>query len=393
MKFNTFLKFFSFFLILLVASPGAGLSAQNKKFVVVLDAGHGGHDPGAVGKITREKNITLDVVLKLGQLIEKNMSDVRVIYTRKTDVFIPLEQRAMTANNNQASLFISIHVNSAQSKSAYGTETFTLGLAKTKANLDVAMTENSVMLLEDDYKTKYKGFDPSSVESYIMFEFMMDQYLDKSIEFATSVQNQFVNGARRYDRGVRQAGFWVLHRSACPSVLIELGFISNYKEELYLASNEGQHALAKSVYNAFVDYKKDYDKKLGYLNGNSRDYKKESVETDARKEPDSVASEKNIAVSEPAGTVKDSVNVPLFKIQIISSASALNPESSRFKNVGAVGFFKEGGLFKYTVGSESDYDKISDMCKDVRKKFPDAFVIAFMGDKKISISEALKYKK
>ena len=193
--------------------------AQNSKFTLVIDAGHGGHDPGAIGKITREKDINLSVALSLGEMVASNYNDVRVIYTRNNDRYLTLQERADVVNNNHADLFISIHTNSAKATSAYGTESFTLGLAKSKGNLDVAMRENSVILLEDDYKSKYKGFDPTSVESYIMFEFMQDKYLDRSVALASDIQSFFKVHAGRSDRGVRQAGFWVLYRSACPSVL------------------------------------------------------------------------------------------------------------------------------------------------------------------------------
>jgi len=237
--------------------------AQNSKFTVVIDAGHGGHDPGAIGKISREKDINLAVALHLGELIATNYNDVKVVFTRTTDKYLTLQERANIVNNNHADLFLSIHTNSAQSGSASGTESFTLGLAKSKGNLDVAMRENAVMLLEDDYKSKYKGFDPKSVDSYIMFEFMQDKYIDRSISFASEIQNHFKNFAGRSDRGVRQAGFWVLYQSACPSVLVELGFISNSAEEKYLASGGGQKQLAESIYKAFVGFKYEHDKKSG----------------------------------------------------------------------------------------------------------------------------------
>lgn len=245
---------------LFVAFPS---TAQDSRFTVVLDAGHGGHDPGAMGDISREKEINLAIVLELGSIISKNCKDVKVVYTRKTDVYLTLQERADVVNNNHADLFICIHTNSAKSSSAFGAETFTLGLAKTKANLDVAMRENSVILLEENYHAKYKGFDPNSVDSYIMFEFMQDKYIDRSVELASSIQTQFVKYGKRADRGVRQAGFWVLHRSACPSVLVEVGFISNRPEEQYLNSEQGRTEMATSVYNAFLSYKKEHDKKSG----------------------------------------------------------------------------------------------------------------------------------
>lgn len=366
------------------------LSAQKRNFVLVLDAGHGGRDPGAVGKISREKDITLSVVKKVGALVERNIPDVKVVFTRSTDVFVPLERRAAIANDHHADMFISVHTNAAKSTAAYGAETYTLGLAKTKANLEVAMAENSVMMLEDDYKTRYQGFDPSSVDSYIMFEFMMDTYLDNSISFATDVQKQLTSTSKRHDRGVRQAGFWVLHRSACPSVLVELGFISNRSEELYLASERGQQELAKSIYSAFLKYKRNYDRRSGVNSSGSVT----PVPEVAGPEP-AVVTPSEAPVNQSAGetgssSVVKNDGVPVFKVQFMSSPTAISSNSGAFKGIKDASHYYEGGLYKYTVGYETDYTKANKLKNEVRRKFPDAFVIAFVGEKKISISEALK---
>src|SRR5574344_1212803 len=230
-----------------------------KDFVLVIDAGHGGHDAGAVGQFSQEKNINLKVALAVGRLIENNCSDVHVIYTRKTDVFIPLGRRAEIANEAKADLFLSIHTNSlANSRTFTGASTWTLGLAKSDANLDVAKKENGVILYESDYKTRYAGFDPNSAESYIIFEFMQDKYMKESVHFASLIQSQF-RSALRPDRGVHQAGFLVLKASAMPSVLVELGFISTPNEESYLNSDEGANVLAQSIYRAFAMFKKERD--------------------------------------------------------------------------------------------------------------------------------------
>jgi len=401
------------------------LSAQKNKFTIVLDAGHGGKDPGAVGKISKEKDIVLSVVKSVGNLINERMPDVNVVYTRKTDIFIPLEERAQIANNNHADLFISVHVNAAKAGAAYGAETYTMGIAKTRSHLDVAMTENSVMLLEDNYQTKYRGFDPNSVESYIMFDLMMDKYLDKSIDFATNMQIQFKHYARRYDRGVRQAGFWVLHRSACPSVLVELGFISNYAEELYLASEKGQAEMAGSIYNAFLKFKKEHDKKQGFITGKVNnvpdnntpveELKPQSKDTDKvqtkpveetkkqsnqeNKKTESKKTENKTVeqVKEPvvvnkndqsASTVES--KLPVYKIQISASATPLKEPA--FKGL-KVESFQENGMIKYTTGSETNYNQILKLRKEVAKKFPDAFIIAFVDGKKTTVTEALKIKK
>ena len=221
--------------VALLAVSAANASGNDKTFTLVIDAGHGGHDPGAIGRISKEKNINLKVALKLGKQIRQNCPDVKVVYTRDRDVFIPLNRRAEIANNAKADLFISIHTNSvAKGASVKGASTWTLGLAKSEANLEVAKRENSVILYEDDYKTRYAGFNPNSAESYIIFEFMQDKYMEESVHLASLVQKQFKNTCKRVDRGVHQAGFLVLKASAMPSILVELGFISNREEERYL---------------------------------------------------------------------------------------------------------------------------------------------------------------
>ena len=389
------------------------VSAQKTTFTLVLDAGHGGHDPGAVGAISREKDINLGVVLKLGDLVQKNFKDVKVIYTRKTDIYLTLQQRADVVNVNHADLFISVHTNAAKSSAAYGAETFTLGLAKSKANLDVAMRENSVILLEDDYKTKYKGFDPNSVDSYIMFEFMQDKYIDKSIDLASNVQKQFVNYARRSDRGARQAGFWVLHRSACPSVLIELGFISNPAEERFLASEKGQNELAASIYNAFVKFKHEHDKKSGIPNTTSdnkeisrsnddstvNDVKQNTQNEVVENNPETNSSDKKNLVekvfSDNSSGRVTSVNnqKPVFKVQILASGKQLAKNAPDFKGLKIADYFIENGFYKYTVGAENDYEKILEIQKVLRTKFPDCFIIAFVDQKKMTAKDALKLLK
>ena len=218
-------------------------NAEAKDFVVVIDAGHGGHDPGAVGRISKEKNINLNVALKLGKLIQKNCSDVKVIYTRNRDVFIPLDRRAEIANNAKADLFISIHTNAlANNRTAKGASTWTLGLAKSDANLEVAKRENSVILYESDYQTRYAGFNPNSAESYIIFEFMQNKHMEQSISLASEIQKSF-GACKRVDRGVRQAGFLVLRKTSMPSVLVELGYISNRQEEQFMRTAAGQNKL------------------------------------------------------------------------------------------------------------------------------------------------------
>ena len=244
----------------LFISPFCTTSIEAKDFVVVIDAGHGGHDPGALGRISKEKTINLNVALKLGKQIKRNCPDVKVVYTRERDVFIPLDRRAEIANNAKADLFISIHTNSvAGGKTVKGASTWTLGLAKSDANLEVAKRENSVILYESDYKTRYAGFNPNSAESYIIFEFMQDKYMSQSVHLASLVQKEFRQTCKRADRGVHQAGFLVLKASAMPSILVELGFISNPEEERYLNSEAGTTTLANGIFRAFLSYKREHE--------------------------------------------------------------------------------------------------------------------------------------
>ena len=224
-------------------------------FTVVIDAGHGGNDAGAIGLIkgVKEKDLNLSVAQRLAKQIRQNHPEIKVVMTRDTDVFLPLQQRADIANKNDADLFISIHTNAAENRKACGAETFILGTDRMEDNLDVAMRENAVMKLEAD-QTVYQGFDPNSVESYIIFELMQNQYMDNSLIFAEQVQNQFVGTLQRANRGVRQAAFWVLLQSACPSVLVEMGFLSNAEEEKWLASEEGKNGIVNGIYAAFKQY-------------------------------------------------------------------------------------------------------------------------------------------
>ena len=241
----------------------AGVAA-NKRFTLVIDAGHGGHDAGAVGKITKEKIINLNVALAFGKLVEQNCPDVKVVYTRKTDVFIPLHTRADIANKNKADLFISIHTNALpKGHISRGLETYTLGMHRAADNLAVAKRENEVILYEKDYKQRYQGFDPNSSESYIMFEFMQDHNMAQSVELAKFVQRRTCAAANRQNKGVKQAGFLVLRETSMPSCLIELGFISTPDEERYLDSSTGVSQLGYGIYQAFVDYKRKYDTNVG----------------------------------------------------------------------------------------------------------------------------------
>ena len=412
-------------LLLPFAARAQANKTQDKPFVVVIDAGHGGHDPGALGARGQEKAINLAIALELGKKIEATCPDVKVYYTRKTDVFVTLQGRADFVNKHKADLFICVHTNSAKSASAHGVETFTLGLNKSQSNLDVAMRENSVMLLEEDYKTKYQGFNPNSVESYIMFEFMQDQYVDRSLQFASLVQNQFVSKAKRYDRGVRQAAFWVLHKSACPSVLIEVGFITNAEEEKFLLSQSGRETMANAIYNAFVDYKRSVQRKTAPKGQEqTQDFKAESkLSKDPKTEQDGSANADDSPEPAKADTTavkqtpkqndKDKVGAPepdkadtaavkqpaqqnveadvVYKIQYLSSPTPLKKNAPELKGLPDT-YYKENGVYKYTTGATDDWEQIVKLNKEVRAKFHDAFIIAFIKGKKVTVAEARLYQ-
>lgn len=257
------------FLLMLFLSVGIGYAA-NGKFILVIDAGHGGHDTGARGSVSEEKDINLNVTLAFGRLVEQNCPDVKVVYTRKTDVFIPLHERANIANRNNANLFISIHTNAvAQGHEVQGFQTYTLGMHRAKDNLDVAMRENSVISLEKDYKQTYQGFDPKSSESYIMFEFMQSANMEKSVQLAKLIQSSVCNTANRIDKGVHQAGFLVLRETSMPSCLVELGFITTPAEEDFLNTSDGVESMAKGIYRAFVKYKNQYTNNIAMATGSS----------------------------------------------------------------------------------------------------------------------------
>ena len=340
-------------------------------FTVVIDPGHGGKDPGCVGAVAYEKTINLAVALQLGNLIEQNHADVKVIYTRKTDIFIPLDERANIANRNKAELFISIHVNSVRRGNASGAETYTLGLANSEENLEVAMRENAVILMEDDYLRKYEGFDPSSTESYIIFELMQSRHLEQSILFASEIQKSFVNADRR-NRGVRQAGFLVLRKTGMPSILTELGFISNRTEERYMASKEGQKELAQSIYQAFSNYKKDYDRKIGIMADMP-------VETTVIVNPVPAITNNDVKINTPP----DNSEVIIYKVQILTSDRKLPEKDRRLKGYDEISYYVENGIYKYTYGSTSDYSKIMTMHRKAAKDFKGAFIIRTKNGKRI----------
>ena len=398
---------YTFICLWLLSSPLCISNSWAKDFVVVIDAGHGGHDPGAVGKISKEKNINLNVALKLGNMIKKNCDDVKVIFTRTKDVFIPLNRRAEIANNAKADLFISIHTNAlANNRTAKGASTWTLGLAKSDANLAVAQRENSVILYESDYKTRYAGFNPNSAESYIIFEFMQDKYMQQSVHLASLIQKQFRHTCKRVDRGVHQAGFLVLKASAMPSILVELGFISTPEEERYLNSEEGTGTLAKGIYRAFLTYKKEHEIRLTGVSRTIIPDDEEMSENELaaqqpkEEKPDSAPDQTElVAQAKPQQrpiTVESATNSGeiTFKIQILTSSSPLTKNDKRLKGLKDVDYYKEKGLYKYTYGASTDYNKVLRNKRAITDKFKDAFIIAFRDGEKMNINAAIaEFKK
>ena len=372
-------------------SKTAQKAAQKKAFTVVIDAGHGGHDPGAMGKLTQEKKLNLEVSQRLEQQIKLHHPDVKVVMTRKNDVFLTLQQRADIVNKNNADLFICIHTNAAENRNVTGTETFVLGVDKMQSNLDVAMRENAVMLLEDDYQTTYEGFDPNSVDSYIMFELMQDQYIDQSLNFATLVQHQFTDIGRS-DRGVRQAGFWVLHKSACPSVLIEMGFISNINEEKYLASDKGKEDITNSIYQAFEQYKSAYDRKHGIVKASQTESKPAEAKADKPAEAAKPAEAKAAKPEEAAKPAEAEAAKPVYKVQIFSTLKPVPAGDPTFRGLKNCQCTKDGKFYKYTYGEDADYQTILDIQQELKTKFKDCFIVAFLGNKQIPVKEALQMK-
>ena len=355
---------------------------EAKDFTVVIDAGHGGKDPGAVsatGKI-REKDITLKVALMVGESIKKNHPEVRVLYTRKTDVFVGLNDRARMANKADADLFISIHVNAAENRSAKGAETFTLGVEadSTKRNLDIAKRENGVILYEENHEKTYANFNPNSPESYIIFEFMQSEFVKESIHIAQYVQENFANDANRLDRGVRQAGFLVLNATSMPSILVELGYISNAEESKYLASDAAQKRLSNCISKAFDSYYADLMK----LNG-TQHAEVVSPATSVVNEVEGAVAEDPIIV-EPA---KD--DAPVFKVQFLSSSKKLAKGDAAFKGLAPVEHYYDRGLYKYTYGASADYNEILRIKRKVNEKFKDAFIVAFVKGERIDTQKAI----
>jgi len=370
MKTNFFIILIFFSVINPVLAASEEVVPPREKFVVVIDAGHGGHDPGNSWNGFREKGIALNIALKVGAELEK-IPDIKVIYTRKSDVFVTLAGRAQIANKAEADLFISIHMNGHKSQ-AQGTETFVLGLHRNQDNLEVAMRENQVIFLEEDYEMTYDGFNPNSPESYIGLTLMQEEYLDQSILLADLVQKNFTNINKRVNRGVKQAGFLVLRETYMPSVLIEAGFLSNKSEGTYLNSASGQAAIAESIVRAVKDYKSS-------MNLEMLDHLEANPPVELTQEPDKAPSD-----------VYDGIT---FRVQLAATGKKLDPSPRNFKGLVEISRNKEGKLFKYYYGGTSSYSQVQDLhAKAKRTGYPDSYIVAFRGDEKISVNEALKTK-
>ena len=384
--------------------------AANKRFTLVIDPGHGGHDAGARGAISMEKNINLTVALRFGKYVEQNMPEVRVIYTRKQDVFIPLHERANIANRANADLFISVHTNALPAgKVACGFETYTLGMHRAKDNLDVAMRENSVISMEKGFEQTYEGFDPKSSESYIIFEFIQGKNMERSVELARMIQRSVCDSGCRPDKGVHQAGFLVLRETSMPSCLIELGFITTPDEERLLNDNAKVDDIAKGIYEAFAKYKNKYDRSVSvpYRAANRQESTLPKIVPDSYKEE---AENRRVKKQEPVRRTRaaktddsdrkaDTVasqsrnapkDAPVFKLQIFVGNRNLRKGDAHFKGETEFDSFQEGNLVKYTLGASTNYNEIYRLRKEKMEKFPEAFIIAFKNGEKYDVNQAIR---
>lgn len=410
--------------------------AASKKFTLVIDPGHGGKDHGAIGVYSREKDLTLKFGLAFGKLVEQRCPDVKVIYTRKTDVFIPLVTRAEIANKNHADLFISVHINAlAGGRKVRGVQTYTLGQGQNTGkkgiieNLEVAKRENSVILLEENYQQTYQGFDPTSPESNIMFEFIQDVNMQKSVELAKYMQQHICAATGLKDMGAHQNNLAVLRLSSMPGCLLELGFISTPEEELFMNAPQAADMYARGIFNAFAQYKNRYHEGL------TVPYKapkkvtptvpeivpqvyKQKEETKTKKtkrksEPTPVLSKKEEkkveettttdsrpvtesskpeVIAETRDDIPAPVNpdVPIFKVQILSSSRKIALNDEALKGLKGCEWYQEGTLWKYTYGSSTNYNEIRKLQKELTNRFPDAFIIAFKGGQRTNVNEAIQ---
>ncbi len=376
------------------------VNAQGYKVqTVVLDAGHGGHDPGAKGPGgAYEKYVSLKVILLLGEKIEKAYKDVKVIYTRKTDVFIPLHERAAIANRNNADLFISVHCNSAANRTAYGTETYVLGQHRTDDQFEVAKRENSVIALEKDTEDMYGGYDPNAPETMILISLNLNAFLEQSMSFADKVQHHYTQSLKRNNRGVKQAGFAVLYRTTMPSVLTEIGFISNPEEERYLASTKGQEEIAEALFQSFKKYKETMEGSKGSTIISSVIPAQETVQNTNQDENEKVREPEAapISTTEKTEAVKNKTEYSnkdlVFRVQIAVTSKLIDTRKSPYNKFKNINYEKQNNLFKYMVGYFDNYQNAQKELNFIRKQgFNDAFIVVYQQGKRLSSSEAKIY--
>ena len=384
-------------------------AADKTGFTLVIDAGHGGHDTGAVGAISKEKNLTLKFALAFGRMVEQNCPDVKVVYTRKTDKFVELYRRAEIANQAKADLFISVHINALpKGRVARGFQTYTLGTSKRTGrqtgvlqNLEVAKRENSVIFMEKDYQQTYHGYDPNSPESDIMFEFIQDKNMENSVELAKYMQRYVCQATGRQDMGAQQDNLAVLRLSSMPGALLELGFISTRDEEEFMNSARAETLYATGMFNAFLNYRKRHggnitipykkidepepERRLAPLPDAQVEEPQEQV-AEAKVEPVEV---RQVNEPKPAAAAPTS-DAPVFKVQILSSSSKIKAGDARFKGLTDVDSYRDGGMYKYTVGASTDYNEIYRLRKQVAATFPEAFIIAFKDGQRVDVNAAIR---
>lgn len=408
MKYMQSIKYILIISILtFLVSPQIGI-AQNYLNKIVIDAGHGGKDPGASGKYSREKDVVLKVALQTGQELKKLHPDIEIIYTRKTDVFIPLKERAEIANKANADLFISIHCNSNTNSQPHGSETYVMGLHKSEANLDVAKKENAAILFEEDYEQNYDGFDPTSDESHIIFNFFQNSFLSQNLDLASKMQSKFSVHTPLRNRGVKQAGFWVLYKTTMPGVLIETGFLSNSNDEKFLNSKEGQTKLSKAIANAISEYKKEHDnrEKLKAKHSTEETIEQtvekiandipteEKQKTSAKEElqkdklPKAVSNEKKEEIKPPT---KAKPQRATYSVQFLSLSTDKKLKGGNYDKLPPISSYHYKGMYRYISGKTEFYEEGLSLQRKVRKLgFKDAFLVAFYQGKRVSLSEAKK---
>jgi len=382
--------------VILMSNSTSPYSEGNSVKTVVIDAGHGGKDAGNLGTKTKkktEKDISLDVALQLGKYIEENHRDVKVIYTRKTDKFLELRERVAIANKAQADLFISVHCNAA-SPAAYGTETFVMGMHKSEASLKTAIRENQSIFLEDNYEENYKGFDPKDPDTYIKLSMRQNVFLNQSLTLSKNIQDQFRERVKRRDRGVKQAGYYVISYTTMPSCLVELGFLTNKEEENFLHSTKGQDYMASAIYRAFRDYKGEiegvtFSKVIEPEETEKVEDQTPDVETVLETSKTKKEERKN-RKEVKKNTEKQVPNGINYRIQIVTSSTPVSLSSSNFKGLKEVDEYISHGLYKYTTGRCSNYDSAKTLQAEIRDLgYEGAFIVAFNGSEKIDLRTAI----